>query len=95
MWVSSIVAEGANKGMTERDVVMVAHGGISLDHVVLVKTIILYGLSLPLWRLSDTITWIQLDLRLLSAVHREAENLTAEPARAELPEPDESHVSVV
>ena len=47
-WVSSIVAKGANKGMTESDVVMVAHNGICLDHVVLVKTMIEWGLSLPL-----------------------------------------------
>lgn len=55
VWVSSIVAEGANKGMTESDVVMVAHNGMYLDHtVVLVRTMIRCGLSLPLWRLSDT-----------------------------------------
>ena len=48
MWVSSIVAKGANKGMTESDVVMVAHEGMRLDYVVLVKTMIMCGLSLPL-----------------------------------------------
>jgi hypothetical protein len=55
MWVSSIVAKDANKGMTESDVVMVAHNGMRLDHVVLVKTMITCGLSLPLWTLSDTL----------------------------------------
>jgi hypothetical protein len=53
-WVSSIVAKGANKGMTESGVVMVAHKGMRLDHVVLVM-MIMCGLSLPLWRLSDTL----------------------------------------
>lgn len=48
MWVSSIVAKGANKRMTESDVVMVAHKGMCLDHVVLVKTMVMCGLSLPL-----------------------------------------------
>jgi hypothetical protein len=53
-WVSSIVAKRANEGMTESDVVMVAHEGMRLDHVALVKTMI-YGLALPRWRLSDTL----------------------------------------
>jgi len=50
MWVSSIVAKGANN-MTESDAVMVPQG-MCLDHVVLVKTTIARGLPLPLWRLS-------------------------------------------
>ena len=47
------MAKGVNKGMAESDVVMVAHKGMRLDHVVLIKTMIICGLSLPLWRLSE------------------------------------------
>jgi hypothetical protein len=50
-------SQGFNKGMTESNVVIVAHKGTCLDHVVPVKTIIMCGLGLPLWRLSDTLRY--------------------------------------
>ncbi len=42
---------------------MVAHKGMCLDHVVLVKTMIMCDLSLPLWRFSDTLPIFELVIK--------------------------------
>ncbi|KFY92566.1 hypothetical protein V500_04145 [Pseudogymnoascus sp. VKM F-4518 (FW-2643)] len=54
-WVSSVVNERPNSRATEADVVMIAHNGSCHDHVILLKTMMSWGLNPPIWRFSDTL----------------------------------------
>ena len=67
---SLLMAKGAKNGMTESDVVMMARNGMYLDQVVLVKTMIMCGLSPPLWRLLDTLPIFEVVIWLISGAVR-------------------------
>ena len=45
LWVRSIVARRADKGMIESEVVMVAHYGSCHDHILLMKTMMNCGVD--------------------------------------------------
>jgi hypothetical protein len=54
-WVSELVASKSHLGIDESDVVMIAHYGSCHDHVILLKTMMSWGLNPPQWRFSDSL----------------------------------------
>ncbi|KAL9122245.1 MAG: hypothetical protein Q9187_001197 [Circinaria calcarea] len=55
MWVNMIMNKRTNGSGVESDVVLVAHNGMCHDHVMLLKTMMLWGMNPPRWRLSDSL----------------------------------------
>lgn len=54
-WVNNVVRKSSQGSANEADVVMVAHNGMNHDHVLLLKTMLVWGITPPKWRFSDTL----------------------------------------
>ncbi|KAF4460191.1 Ribonuclease H [Fusarium albosuccineum] len=54
-WVKNTVRRMTDGAGTEDDVVLVAHNGMNHDHVLLLKTMLVWGISPPKWRFSDSL----------------------------------------
>ena len=55
MWVKGIVNKYESNSVTDESIVMVAHYGSCHDHVLLLRTMMNWKLTVPSWRFSDTL----------------------------------------
>ncbi len=63
MWINRMMNEQSNGSATESDVVLIAHNGMCHDHVILFRTMMLWGIRPPRWRLSDSLPIFKLVIR--------------------------------
>ncbi len=54
-WVRNILRKSTGGKGVESDVVLVAHNGMNHDHVLLVKTMLVWGIMPPKWRFADSL----------------------------------------
>lgn len=62
-WVTQVLNRVTGGQGTASDVVMVAHNGMCHDHVMLIKTMMQWGMVPPKWRFSDTLPIFKVVLR--------------------------------
>lgn len=62
-WVNTIMNETSSGTASPSDVVLVAHNGMCHDHVVLFKTMMMWGMSPPEWTVSDSLPIFKLVVR--------------------------------
>jgi len=55
MWVNRMMNEHSNGTAIASDVVLIAHNGMCHDHVILLRTMMMWGITPPSWRLSDSL----------------------------------------
>ncbi|KAK5162692.1 uncharacterized protein LTR77_011245 [Saxophila tyrrhenica] len=63
VWVNRIMNQHSNGTATHSDVVLVAHNGMCHDHVILFRAMMMWGITPPLWRLSDSLPIFKLVVR--------------------------------
>lgn len=54
-WINNIHRKNMRGTGTESDIVMVAHNGMNHDHVLLMKTMLVWGINPPKWTFSDSL----------------------------------------
>ncbi|UNI16751.1 hypothetical protein JDV02_003159 [Purpureocillium takamizusanense] len=54
-WVRNIHRRSSRGNGTESDVVLVAHNGMNHDHVLLLKTMLVWGINPPKWKFADSL----------------------------------------
>ena len=59
-WVGNILRKQTGGLGADEDVVLVAHNGMCHDHVLLVKTMMVWGIVPPKWRFSDSLPMFKL-----------------------------------
>lgn len=54
-WVRNVVRKRTSGNGTQSDVVLVAHNGMNHDHVLLIKTMLVWGMEPPKWTFADSL----------------------------------------
>ena len=62
-WVNSLMYRQTDSKGSESDVVLVAHNGMCHDHVMLLKTMMIWRLNPPKWRLADSLPFFKIVTR--------------------------------
>ncbi len=63
VWVNMIMNRQTGSVGSESDVVLVAHNGMCHDHVMLLKTMMVWGMNPPKWRLADSLPMFKIVVR--------------------------------
>jgi hypothetical protein len=63
MWVNRMMNEHSNGTAAPGDVVLIAHNGMCHDHVILLRTMMMWSIVPPPWRFSDSLPVFKLVVR--------------------------------
>ncbi|KAK0859223.1 hypothetical protein LTR87_017661 [Friedmanniomyces endolithicus] len=63
VWVNRMMNDHSNGTACASDVVLIAHNGMCHDHVILFRTMMMWGITPPKWRVSDSLPIFKLVMR--------------------------------